>query len=57
MKVRELIEQLKRFPVEANAVCWLPGTRIDLAGVFPHNGEVCIEGNVREGSALERLKP
>jgi hypothetical protein len=47
----ELVEKHGDVPV----TIWLPGSKIDLhqmIGYYPHTGEVLIEGNVREGSAL-----
>jgi hypothetical protein len=59
LTVRQLSERLAKLPPHVQdlpAVVWLPGSRIDVAGLigeFKDHGEVLIEGNLRPGSALK----
>lgn len=58
MTVKQLRDALKTFAPEfddAPITIWLPGSRIDLHQLMGHKlvkGELLIEGNLREGSAL-----
>jgi hypothetical protein len=58
MTVAKLREQLNAIEAKYGnmpVTIWLPGSRIDLHQVMslvPMKGEILIEGNVRDGSAL-----
>lgn len=56
MTVKELIGQLQKLPQDKPVKVWLPGSTISLSSAFDSDrkGLVLIEGNVDEGSALDR---
>lgn len=54
MTVSHLLNELKKWPGEQTVKIWLPGSTIALAGMFGKDGMVMIEGNLEDGSALER---
>lgn len=66
MTVKQLMEALTKAVAKEGSIVldmpvtiWLPGSKIDLAcvmGIMPNvaPGELLIEGNLREGSALCR---
>lgn len=59
MKVRELklaLQNLGPGHDDKEVKAWLPGSTISLGpSMFQRSGVWCVEGNVDEGSALERL--
>lgn len=55
-QLREALAKIDRMYDDIPVVIWLPGSRIDLhqfmGSTVGNNGELLIEGNLREGSAL-----
>jgi hypothetical protein len=55
-QLREALNNIETKYGNCPVTVWLPGSRVDLAGLItpdkPSYGELLIEGNLREGSAL-----
>jgi hypothetical protein len=52
-QLRDALAQLGAGHDNKKVVIWLPGSRIDLnTSLFLREGEIHVEGNLREGSAL-----